>query len=72
VKHIKRVSRTLIAAFILGTCAMTAGAAGIVPDGNTATTVSAAANGRPTVNLATAVGGVSNWTTPAPLDIPGL
>jgi len=60
VKHLKRVSCILIAAFILGTCATTAGAAGIVPDGKTATSVSAAANGRPTVNLATAVGGVSN------------
>ncbi|UVE70567.1 filamentous hemagglutinin N-terminal domain-containing protein (plasmid) [Burkholderia pyrrocinia] len=37
-------------------------AAGIVPDGATATTVSTGPSGRPTVNLAPTVGGVSNNT----------
>ena len=35
-------------------------AAGIVPDGSTATTVSAGASGRQTVNIAPTIGGVSN------------
>lgn len=54
----------LPAAFALaaGALAVPAHAAGIVPDGATATTVTAGANGRPTVNLANAVGGVSNNT----------
>lgn len=37
-------------------------AAGVVPDGGTATTVTTAANGRQTVNIAAAFGGVSNNT----------
>ncbi len=52
---------TLLISLSLGVSA-TAGAAGIVSDGGTATTVNTAANGRQTVSLAPAISGVSNNT----------
>lgn len=53
-------------AALLGLCAVSAPpvavAAGVVPDGGTATTVSTGANGRQTVNIAPSVAGVSHNT----------
>ncbi len=54
-----------VVAFVLIAAAVfsrTADAAGIVPDGGTATTVTTSANGRQTVSIAPAVFGVSNNT----------
>lgn len=48
--------------FLSAVCPTWAAAAGIVPDGGTATTVSVGANGRQVVNIAPAYGGVSQNT----------
>ncbi|WP_197337089.1 hypothetical protein, partial [Ralstonia solanacearum] len=51
---------------LLGLCAVfippAAHAAGIVPDGTTATTVTTGTNGRPVVNIAPSTAGVSHNT----------
>ncbi|KFG92323.1 filamentous hemagglutinin [Burkholderia paludis] len=57
---IKRLTHCLLIAWM--SCAGISHAAGIVVDGGTVTTVSAGANGRQTVNIAPAFGGVSNNT----------
>jgi filamentous hemagglutinin family protein len=56
------VSTAWLTAAVALLCANSADAAGIVPDGATATSVSTAANGRQTVTLAPAVYGVSQNT----------
>jgi filamentous hemagglutinin family protein len=64
-RHLPRLSHLLfvIAVDATLTVATTAAhAAGIVPDGGTATTVTTSATGRQTVNLAPTIGGVSNNT----------
>ena len=64
--HVQFPHRPAHLAVLLGLCAVfsppTAMAAGIVPDGGTATSVSTAANGRQTVNIAPSVAGVSHNT----------
>ncbi|UEP24008.1 filamentous hemagglutinin N-terminal domain-containing protein [Burkholderia ambifaria] len=58
--HVNRLSTALL--LVAVSFSVQASAAGIIPDGGTATSVSTGASGRQTVNIAPVVGGVSNNT----------
>ncbi|WP_080413436.1 filamentous hemagglutinin N-terminal domain-containing protein [Burkholderia ubonensis] len=61
-KSVVEKSSTILTGFIFVVAASRVFAAGIVADGGTTTSTSVGANGRQTVNIAPAIGGVSNNT----------